>query len=85
MIAAHPSILEVLGARAEGRLEYRGVANEQAPRLIRLKQPLVRIQGNAVRELDSVQSGPALLGEHGEAAVRRIDVHPEPLLLAEST
>ena len=59
------------------------VADEQAAALVRLVQPLVRVERDRVRAADAVERAPSPLGQHREAAVRRVDVQPQPVRVAQ--
>ena len=59
------------------------VAHEQAAALIRLIEPFVGIERDRVGERDALERRPPALGQDGEAAVRGVDVQPDPVLPAE--
>ena len=58
-------------------------AHQQAPAFDWLVEPLVRIQGYRIGELDSRQRGLAALGEGRETTVGGVDVQPQSPLVTE--
>ena len=62
-------VVQVGGRHLERAPQERGVAHEQAAALVRLVQPLVRVERDRVRAVDPVERAPAALGQHREPAV----------------
>ena len=58
----------------EGPAEQFTLADEHAAGLVRLIQPLVRIECDRVGLADPLEKGPAAIGEDGEAAVGAVHV-----------
>ena len=69
--------------RLERVAECPAVAHEDTPALVRLVQPLVRVEGDRVRAAELAEGGAPALGQYGEAAVRRIDVKPQTVFTAQ--
>ncbi|MDE0336207.1 MAG: hypothetical protein OXI80_00935 [Caldilineaceae bacterium] len=59
--------------------EGASVLHQQRARLVRLKQPLVRIQPHRISALDPAQEMLAAFGDRREVAVGGVDVHPDVL------
>ena len=76
-------VAEVVGADLERVPQRSPVAHEQAAALVGLVQPLVRVERDRVGERDTGERGPPTLGQDREAAVRGVDVEPDPALPAE--
>ena len=68
---------------SNARRSARAVAHEQAAALVRLVEPLVRVERDRVGEREPAERVAAALGQHGEAAVGRVDVEPDAALAAE--
>ena len=75
-------VVQVGGRHLERAPQEPGLADEQAAALVRLVQPLVRVERDGVRFGDPVECASPPLGEHGEASVRGVHVEPEPVLAA---
>ena len=73
-------VLQVLGEHPEGRLQPGHVAHHQTTGLVRLKEPLVRVQTDAVAQLQPRQQRLGIRVQYREAAVGRVDVIPESLV-----
>src|SRR6185437_16366847 len=75
--AAGPEVLlEVFRVELEGSLEGGAVTDQQAPDLERHREPLVRIERDRVREREPFEGRATAFGEHGEGAVRPVDMEP---------
>ena len=74
---------QVVGRDLEGAPQQRAVAHEEAAALVRLVEPLVRIERDRVCELDPGERLAAALGQRREAAVGGVDVQPRAALAAD--
>ena len=75
--------LQVVGRDRERVPQLGAVADEQAAALVRLVEPLVRVERDRVRVLDPGELPAPALVEHREPAVRRVHVQPHVLLVAQ--
>ena len=73
-------VLQVGRHDAESRFEPAGVAREETAGFVRLEEPLVGIECEAVGTLDPFEQGPGLRVQHREPAVRGVDVIPDSLV-----
>ena len=67
---------EVVGHDRERAPQAHALADEQGAALERLVEPLVRIEGDGVGQLDPLQPAAPALGQRREAAVGAVDVAP---------
>jgi hypothetical protein len=63
--------------------QRRAVAHEQRPELDGLVEPLVRVEGDRVGELQTLERPAASFAETGERAVGTVDVEPEVVVAAD--
>ena len=63
--------------------QRRRIAHEEAAALVRLVQPLVRVERDRVGELDPGERLAAALGQRREAPVGRVDVEPGAVLVGD--
>ena len=82
MVRAPYRVLEDVVPHGERALKRAYVLHQQAARLVRLEEPFVRVKPDGIGALDPAQEFLSLLGHHGEAAVRRVDVQPDAFRLA---
>ena len=76
-------VAQVVRGDLERTPERVRVAHEHAAALVRLVQPLVRVERDRIGEREIAERRSAAVGQHGEAAVRRIALEPDVALAAD--
>ena len=76
LLLVRDRVEQVLGRDLERAPQQGAVADEKAAALVRLVEPLVRIDRDRVRQLDPGERLASALGQRREATVRSIDVQP---------
>ncbi|MEP6666204.1 MAG: hypothetical protein ABJA81_07145 [Nocardioidaceae bacterium] len=77
-------VLQVRRVDLEGLLQQVPLTHQNGAALERLVEPLVRVEGHRVREVQPGQRCAPALGECGERAVRAVDVQPDAALVADT-
>ena len=80
---ADERVLEVVRHDVKRRFEPRALAHEDAAGLVRLVEPLVRVERRRVGALEAAEGRAASFGQHREPAVRSVDVEPDPVRAAD--
>ena len=77
-------VLQIVGGHLERAAQTHAIAHQHRTALEWLVQPFVRIERHGVGMLDAGQGRTPAFGERGETAVRGVNVHPHPVLGADS-
>jgi agmatinase len=83
LVGLRDRVVQVGGRHLERAAQEAGVAHEQRSALVRLVQPLVRVERDGVGIADSRERAAPALSQHGEPSVGGIDMQPEPACAAD--